>query len=343
MTLRKTLLFLITTLSILQAQHPVPKNENAWLTFEGQNGPGKGKHIVLIAADQEYRSEQAMPMLARLLSTHHGFHTTVLFAVNKEGLVDPTLPVYPKKGEEAQFQKHNIPGLEHLAKADAVIFFHRLLSLPDDQLEHIVNFLDSGKPFTLLRTANHGFRGPLPYKGKKIHFGDIVGGAFRKHHGRWQADSTRGIIIPENKNHPILTGVTDIWGPTDVYRTYPEDGSLPEGCTPLVLGQPLVGRKKDDAPNTKKIPLPVVWTTHWETTTGKKSRILHSTMGSAKDLQSEGLRRLVVNSLYWGLKMEDQIKANSSVDIVGEYKPLSSGFSYEKIGVKPQKPTTYVK
>ena len=35
-----------------------------WLTYPGENGPGKGRHVILIAADQEYRSEQSMPMLA---------------------------------------------------------------------------------------------------------------------------------------------------------------------------------------------------------------------------------------------------------------------------------------
>ena len=53
-----------------------------WLTYPGGDGPGKGKRIVLIAADQEYRSEQSMPMLAKILSQHHGFDCTVLFAVN---------------------------------------------------------------------------------------------------------------------------------------------------------------------------------------------------------------------------------------------------------------------
>ncbi len=69
--------------------HPIPP-DSSWLTYPGGQGPGAGKHIVLIAADQEYRSEQSLPMLARTLSEHHGFHCTVLFSVNDEGLVDPT-------------------------------------------------------------------------------------------------------------------------------------------------------------------------------------------------------------------------------------------------------------
>ena len=101
--------------------HPVPESPH-WLVYPGGDGPGKGRHIVFIAADQEYRSEQSMPMLAKILSRQHGFDCTVLFGVNAKGEVDPTLPVYPEKGKEAEFKPHHIPGLEHLASADLVVF-----------------------------------------------------------------------------------------------------------------------------------------------------------------------------------------------------------------------------
>ena len=122
-----------------------------------------------------------------------------------------------------------------------------------------------------IRTANHGFLG-FDYKkdGKRIDFGEhVLGGAFRNHHGRWQQDSTRGIIVEENKNHPVLKGVKDVWGLTDVYRTYKEGDSLPADCTPLVNGQPLMGRNQDDAINPKLIALPVAWVKPWKGNTGK--------------------------------------------------------------------------
>ncbi|QTN31947.1 ThuA domain-containing protein [Akkermansiaceae bacterium] len=315
-----------------------------WLTYEGGEGPGKGKHIVLIAADQEYRSEQAMPMLARILSTHHGFDTTVLFCLNGDGLVDPTMPVHPEKGKEADFKTHSIPGTEKLADADLVIFFNRMLTLPEDQLKNIVTYLDSGKPFIALRTANHGFIGRLPYEidGKQVSFGEIVGGAFMNHHGNWSRDSTRGDIVPEQKDHPILTGVKDIWGLTDVYRTFKEGTGLPEGCTALVMGQPLIGREQGGADNPEKEPLPVVWTKHWTTTDSKKARVLHSTMGSGTDFENPGLRRLLVNGVYWCIGMEKEISPDSKIDYIGDYTPLSNGFNYEKLGVKPR-PVSYYK
>ncbi len=162
-----------------------------WLTYEGKRGPGEGKHIVLIAADQEYRSEQSMPMMAKILAEKHGFDCTVLFSVNEKGEADPTLKIRWEQKDVI----HNIPGLEHLKKADLMILFSRLITLPDEQVQHIIDFVDSGKPIIGLRTANHGFLGfPYTLEGKKVNFGDdVLGGSFRGHHGNWHADSTRGI------------------------------------------------------------------------------------------------------------------------------------------------------
>ncbi len=308
-----------------------------WLSVKGQSGPGSGKHIVFIAAEQEYRSEQSMPMLAEILATHHGFNCTVLFGMNEEGLIDPTMPVYPKKGNEAAFKPHTIPGLELLKKADLVIFKHRLLTLPLDQQQRIVSYLDSGKPIIGIRTANHGFRRPLPYKinGKQVRIGDLLGGTFLEHHGNWHQDSTRGELVGAMRDHPILRGVSEIWGPSDVYRTYRRGESLPKDCTALVYGQPLIGREQYGEANPKKIPLPVAWIKHWQTSQGQSAKVFHSTMGSARDLENPGLRRLLINAAYWCLDLEAHIKADSNVTPISNYKPLPSGFNYQKLGVKP--------
>src|SRR4051812_40102537 len=74
----------------------------AQVVFQGRDGPGKGKHIVLLAGDEEYRSEEALPQLARILSERHGFKCTVSFSINKEtGEIDPNT-------------KDNQPGIEAL-------------------------------------------------------------------------------------------------------------------------------------------------------------------------------------------------------------------------------------
>src|SRR5262245_46594865 len=61
-----------------------------WLTLKGAEGPGRGTHIVLISGDEEYRSEEGLPQLAKILAKHHGFDCTVLFAVDDQGVITPT-------------------------------------------------------------------------------------------------------------------------------------------------------------------------------------------------------------------------------------------------------------
>jgi hypothetical protein len=107
------------------------------------------------------------------------------------------------------------------------------------------------------------------------------------------------------------------------------------------MGQPLIDLTPGAAANTNKEPLPVAWTKTWVGNKGLPSKIFHFTMGSAKDFENQGVRRLTVNAVYWGLAMEAAIKADSSVDIVGQYRPLKSGFNYEKLGVQTRKPSFY--
>src|SRR5450759_2786582 len=60
------------------------------LVYSGGHGPGRGKQVVLIAGDQEYRSEESIPALAQILAVRHGFHCTVLFSVNRQARSTPT-------------------------------------------------------------------------------------------------------------------------------------------------------------------------------------------------------------------------------------------------------------
>ena len=118
---------------------------NEWVVYEGNEGPGKGKHIVLVSGDEEYRSEEALPMLGKVLATHHGFKCTVLFAINPEtGEIDPEVQT-------------NIPGLHHLESADMMVLFTRFRELPDEQMKYVVDYTNAGKPVMGLRTATHAF------------------------------------------------------------------------------------------------------------------------------------------------------------------------------------------
>jgi hypothetical protein len=307
-----------------------------WVVFDGADGPGKGKHVVLISGDEEYRSEETLPQLAKILSQRHGFRCTVLFAIDrKDGTINPD-------------QNDNIPGLENLKTADLMIIFTRFRNLPDEQMKHIVEYVESGRPIIGLRTATHAFnlksRTYAPYtwnskeKGWEGGFGrQVLGETWVNHHGKHGAQSTRGVIAKGMQDHPILRGIKDgdIWGPTDVYTVHLP---LPGDCTPLVMGQVLEGMRPTDNPVAGKQNdpmMPVAWVKHFRGSQGKTARVFTTTMGASQDLASEGFRRLLVNACYWALGIDDQVSAKTNAALVGDYTPrLFRGGGFQK-GIKP--------
>jgi type 1 glutamine amidotransferase len=101
------------------------------------------------------------------------------------------------------------------------------------------------------------------------------------------------------------------------------------------MGQVLTGMKPTDPPNEKKPPVPVAWTKTYTGALGKPSTIFTTTMGHAGDLQSEGVRRMLVNACYWTLGMADQITPDSNVALIGDYHPNNIGVGGHKKGLKP--------
>jgi len=236
------------------------------------------KKVVLIAGDEEYRSEEALPQLAAILSEHHGFETTVLVATDKEtGKINPNV-------------RDNISGLEALDDADLMVIFTRWRILPDEQMAHIDRYLKAGKPVVALRTATHAFAPPedvhpqvLAYLratakadhpdeverpevadeawGAYGHYGDgyfgpkqkwrdgfgrlVVGERWVSHHGKHKHESTRGILNADRQDHPILRGLRDgdIWGPSDVYTIRLQ---VATDIEPLVFGQVLARKGEFD-------------------------------------------------------------------------------------------------
>lgn len=307
------------------------------VVYEGSDGPGKGKHVVLIAGDEEYRSEEALPQLAKILAKHHGFKCTVLLSTD------------PKTGEINPNASH-IPGLEALKTADLMVIFLRFRNLPDEQMKHVVEYVESGKPIIGLRTATHAFNNPKS-KYAKYHwqgreegyeqgFGrQVLGETWISHHGKHGSQSTRGILAPGAETHPVVRGIKDgdVWGPTDVYGVRLP---LPGDSKPLVLGQVVAGMKPSDPPAEGKQNdpmMPIAWMRTYKTESGKASRVFTTTMGASQDLESKGLRRLLVNACYWALGMEDRIPpGGAKADLVGEYRPTPFGFNTFKKGVRPE-------
>ncbi|MGB9606723.1 MAG: hypothetical protein ACPL88_12680, partial [Bryobacteraceae bacterium] len=187
-------LIALATAAILAA------GEDPWLVIEGGAGPGRGKHIVLVSGDEEYRSEEALPQLAKILALRHGFRATVLFAINPDdGTINPD-------------HRDNIPGLERLRSADLMVIFVRFRDLPDPQMKHIVDYVESGKPIVGMRTATHAFdlkssatyaRYSWQSREWEGGFGrQVLGETWIRHHGKHGKQSTRGILVPEQRDHP---------------------------------------------------------------------------------------------------------------------------------------------
>lgn len=302
--------------------------------LKGRRGPGKRKHIVLVSGDEEYRSEEGLPQLAKILAAHHGFQCTVLFSIDpRTGFIDPNCV-------------NNIPGLEALDTADLMILLTRFRDLPDEQMKYIVRYVESGNPIIGLRTATHAFNLKTSQTYAKYTWnnknwlggfgGQVLGETWVKHHGQHGKQSTRGVFARDMGSHPILRGIRDgeIWGPTDVYEVHPGGDSKV-----LVLGEVLSGMKPSDPPVQGPVndpKMPVAWTKTYTGALGKKARVFTTTMGASQDLLNAGVRRMIVNAAYWTMHMDRKIDPDRSVDLVGNYQPLPFGFNGFKRGVKPE-------
>jgi hypothetical protein len=223
----------------------------------------------------------------------------------------------------------------------------RFRELPDWQMKHFVDYLERGKPIIALRTSTHAFayghNKASPYARYDWQSQDWLGGFGRQvlgetwvdHHGTHGKQSTRGVINPAFKEHPILRGVDDLWAPTDVYAITHLQGD----ASVLVWGQVLSGMEPNDPPvkGQKNEPMmPLVWLRKYTGPKGNSCNIFTTTMGAAVDLKNESLRRLLVNASYWAVGLEAKIPEKANVDFVGEYNPLWFGFGKFAKGLKPQ-------
>jgi len=312
------------------------RGDSRWLVFDGEKerSPGHGRRVVFLAGDEEYRSEESMPMLARLFA-RHGFETVVLFSQDEEtGEIDPENP-------------GNIPGMHLIDDADLVIVNLRFRELPDADMKHLVDHVEAGKPVSGLRTATHAFyyrESPeSPYAAWSFNSrepaggfgGGILGETWVAHHGHHGSEATRGVVETKNAGHPVMRGVKDVFGPTDVYtiRELPADSSI------LLRGGIVAGMDPDDplVEDERNDPMhPVAWVRERELPGGGTQRIFCTTMGSARDFSSRDLRRLLLQASLWQLEDEKMIPSEGmDAPIVGHWAPTPFGFGTHRRGLTP--------
>ena len=235
------------------------------MTYDAKAGPGKGKHVVFLTGDEEYRGEEGLPMLAKILSQRHGFKCTVLFSVDADGTINPKNTKSlsnPAALDSADADRHAAP-------------IPRLAGRGHGALREVSQ---AGKPIVALRTSTHAFNGfpkGSPWETWNYNnqggFGKrVLGETWLTHWGKHKVEATRGAIEPAQHSNPLLRGITNLFGDTDVYEAYP-----PADATILVRGVVLqtltpdarARRLSQDArrPTSSEQgvndpPMPVVWT-----------------------------------------------------------------------------------
>jgi len=306
------------------------------LVYEGSSGIGVGKHIVFVANDHEYRSEQTCPALAKILAQRHGFRCTVLFGIDDEGNI--------RAGSAP------VPGLEALEDADLLVFFTRFMSLPDDQADRLVDYFERGGPVVGIRTSTHCFN-KQSGKWSKLNFNyegedylgglgeQVFGNTWHKERGQshYGANHQMGALIRPHAGaakHPILRGVGDIHAYSGGYKSQP-----PSDSTPLLDLQVLNTFGPSDNFNQDKSIVSAGWTRDgYVAPSGqsKKARTVYASFGASEDLLDEDARRFFINACLWAAGMESNIRPDLDVEIVGGYSPspyTTGAFSY--LNVKP--------
>jgi len=283
-----------------------------------QNSP-TAKHIVLVAGDEEYRTEESMPMLAKILSQKHGFKCTVLFALGPDGAdyIDPN-------------NSRGIRGWEALAIADLMIIGTRFRSPNAEDAQYVANFLNAGKPVIGTRTATHAFTGKGDFSGLAYdQFGlKILGETWVSHHGQHAVQGARSVIEAQNADHPILRGVGELFAPSDVYGVI----HLSQSDTILLRGAVTesLDPKSPNVTDQKNDPLqPLAWLHTYTSPDGKKTGTsFTTTAGASVDFVDENLRRLIVNAAYHLTGQEVPTKAD--VEYVDPFYPSFFGFIRDK-------------
>ena len=197
MTVRLLFLVLLGSLTVsLQPDAGVQQSATS-VSYPAKPGPGQGKHVVFLSGDEEYRGEEGLPMLAKILSQRHGFKCTVLFSVDPDGTINPKA-------------SKSLSDPAALDTADAIVMLLRFRAWPDEEMARFEKFLLAGKPIVALRTSTHAFNGLAnggPWDSWNYNnqggFGKrVLGETWLTHWGKHKVEATRGAIEPGARGPP---------------------------------------------------------------------------------------------------------------------------------------------
>ena len=299
--------------------------------------------VVFLTGDEEYRSEESMPMLAKILRRDFGFNVSVGFSLDEDGSIDPNAATSLTKTEE-------------LASADLMVLFLRFRRPDEASFQRILDYLESGKPVVAFRTSTHAFRftQESPYAGwgyqddpTFIHSfagGDLtrelLGQKWITHHGHF-SDGYRtltGVTIDSAaKDHPTLRGMETFEAYSWLYHVE-GGGDMVAGDPQFLLNGKSLQSNKEERGQLNRYPIsnPVAWTkTHNHGF--NHARVFMTTLGHPYDFKLPMMRRFALQGILWALSREDLIPASGvKTETAGAYEPNNSGFGdkYKK-GFKP--------
>jgi type 1 glutamine amidotransferase/nicotinamidase-related amidase len=228
--------------------------------FSGDARP----HVVIVVGETTYGTGDTLPRFA-LEQLGKSFRVSYVYA----SVSDP----------------HDLPGLDVLDSADALMVSVRRRVLRPEQMQVLKRFVAAGKPIIGLRTSSHGFqlRDQSPPAGTvdwPEFNAQVFGGSYAGHPMKEATASIQ--VVDSGASHPILSGwsLATYNRPGSLYLTTP----LHKGATLLVTGA-----------HAGEQPQPVAWT--FQRTDGGRS--FYTSLGEAIDFDNPSFVRLLANAVHW--------------------------------------------
>ncbi|MFK7817480.1 MAG: ThuA domain-containing protein [Planctomycetaceae bacterium] len=228
----------------------------------------KRKHVVILCAEREYKTEETLPQFA-LKHLGKDYRVSFVFADAKD--------------------RNKLPGMDIVRDADILFISARRRTPLKSQLELIRNHVEAGKPIVGIRTANHAFclRKGEPKEGldQWLEFdAEVIGGSYTNHHGNGPKTA---IALAETHSHPIMKGIDakKLTGNGSLYIVSP----LMKSATPLLIGS---------IPN--KSPEPIAWTNK----TKHGGKVFYTSLGHIDDFKQADFNRLLKNAVDWAAKQD---------------------------------------
>lgn len=228
--------------------------------------PAPQPHLVMLIAEDEYRTRETLPAFATQELTPAFRVTTITSGTTVED---------------------GIPGLESVPRADVLLVSVRRRPLPGRQLAWIRRHVADGRPVVGIRTASHAFhlrqgQPPAGLEQWPTFDAEVFGGTYSGHLPPDQQATAQRLPDVE---HPILAGL-----PAEAFAT---GGSL-YLVAPLAKSATELVRGRVDATTHQ----PVAWINRradggWS---------FYTSLGHPEDFASAPFRRLLANGVRWAAR-----------------------------------------